>query len=117
MFVSLCVSSFIYFREKSHEDVCLGILFPPPSMLVPSNIIVVQIWCMLTDCGNYSLCFSFGFGENKCFPYTVESPFKIVLSLVFKSSAPQTSFMCIFYCALDEDCGRDRCRYSSTLYI
>jgi hypothetical protein len=37
--------------------------------------------------------------------------------LVFKSTAPQTSFMCIFYCALDEVCGRDRCRYSSTLYI
>ena len=44
-------------------------------MLVPSNIIVVQIWWMLADCGNYSLCFSFGFGENKCFPCTVESPF------------------------------------------
>lgn len=92
------VLPFIYFREKSHENVCLGTLFflLKSSMLVSSNIIVAQIWCMPTDCGNYSLCFSFGFGENKCYPYTAETPFQIVLSLVFKSTAPQTSLMCIF---------------------
>lgn len=105
---NLCLSLHLYILGKNHMKMCVYehcFLFKF-SMLVLSNIIVVQIWCMLTDCGNYSLCFSFGFGGNKCFLYTVESPFKVVLSLVFKASATQTSFICVFHCALDEHCGK-----------